>query len=202
MYKNNQIMVAITQATAKIYSLEEYFELEKNSEIKHEFVNGKLIPMPGEARKANAIVMNLVILLKPSLRKKSFNVYGHDVRTIVRDGKIYRYPDIVVNHITDDSDDYNVKQPILIVEVASESSSKRDRETKLQQYTKIESLQYYIIINQDKMLVEMYSRNGQRWFYDVFTQPTDIVNLPIFDINLTLIDIYEDVVLVENTEDI
>ena len=48
----------------------------------------------------------------------------------------------------------------------------------------------------------MYSRNGQRWFYDIFTQPTDIVNLPIFDINLTLIDIYEDVVLLENTEDI
>ena len=195
-------MVAITQATAKIYSLEEYFELEKNSEIKHEFVNGKLIPMPGEAKEANEIATNLVVLMKPILRKKGFKIYDHDVRTIVRDDKIYRYPDVVVNHITDDSDKFHIKQPILIVEVASGDSSKRDRETKLQEYTKIESLQYYIIIDQDKMLVEMYSRNGQRWFYDIFTQPTDILNLPVFDINLTLVDIYEDVVLVENAEDI
>ena len=40
----------------------------------------------------------------------------------------------------------------------------------------------------------MYSRNGNRWFYDQFTQPTDSIELPIFEQNLLLADIYEDVV--------
>lgn len=187
-------MTAITQATAKIYTLNEYFELEKNSIIKHEFVNGKIFPMPGEAKEANEIATNLIVLMKPILRKKGFKIYEHDVRTIVR-ANIYRYPDVVVNHITDDSDKFHIKEPILIVEVASEDSSKTDRETKLQEYTHIKSLQYYIIIDQNKMLVEMYSRHEKRWFYDSFLLPSDIIELPIFDIDLSLADIYEDVIL-------
>ncbi len=178
----------------KIYTVEEYFELEKHSEIKHEFVNGKLIPMPGEARDANEIATNLIVLMKPSLRKKGFKIYDHDVRTITRTDKEYRYPDVVVTHVTDDSDKYNVKQPILLVEVASKDSGKTDREVKLKEYSRIDSVQYYVIIDQNEMRVEMYSRSGNRWFYDQFSEPEDLVELPIFDINLKLSDIYEDVV--------
>ena len=55
-------------------------------------------------------------------------------------------------------------------------------------------MQYYLIIDQNTMRVEMYSRSGNRWFYDQFTEPTDVVELPIFEQNLLLSDIYEDVV--------
>jgi Uma2 family endonuclease len=187
-------MIAAAQAPVKIYTVEEYFELEKTSKIKHEFVYGKLIPMPGEAREANEIATNIVVLMKPQLRKKGFKIYDHDVRTIVKDNGVYRYPDVVVTHITDDSDRYHVKQPILLVEVTSEDSAKTDRETKLAEYSKIESVQYYLIIDQNEMRVEMYERNGNRWFYDQFSKPTDIVELPIFEQILLLADIYEDVV--------
>ena len=192
-------MIETAQVIQKIYTLQEYFELEKNSIIKHEFVHGKIFPMPGEAKKANVIATNLVILLKPILRKKGFNVYEHDVRTIVRDNKIYRYPDVVINHITDDSDNYHIKQPILIVEVASADSSKTDRETKLQEYTLIDSMQYYIIVDQNKMLVEMYSRQENRWFYNFFKEPNDSIELPIFDMKILLSDIYEDVIFLTST---
>jgi Uma2 family endonuclease len=189
-------MVAPTQFLDKKYTVEEYFELEKVSPIKYEFVNGKLIPMPGEAKDANEIATNLIVMMKPSLRKKGFKIYDHDVRTIVKENKIYRYPDVVVSHITDDSDRYHVKYPILLVEIASEDSAKTDREIKLGEYSKIESVQYYLIIDQNTMRVEVYSRNGNRWFYDQFTQLTDIVELPLLDLNLLLAGIYEDVVFI------
>ena len=51
------------EATNKIYTLQEYFELEKNAITKHEFVYGKIIPIHGEAKQANEIVTNLIILL-------------------------------------------------------------------------------------------------------------------------------------------
>lgn len=187
-------MTATAEAPVRLYTVEEYFKLEKTSKIKHEFVNGKLIAMPGEARVANEIATNLVVLMKPSLRKKGFKIYDHDVRTIVRDNGIYRYPDVVVTHITDDSDKYHIKQPILLVEVASEDSSKTDRETKLGEYSKLDSVQYYLIIDQNTMRIEMYSRHGNRWFYDQFTQPEDLIDLPIFEQKLLLADIYEDVI--------
>jgi Uma2 family endonuclease len=187
-------MTATAEAPVKLYTVEEYFKLEKTSKIKHEFVNGKLIPTLKEAREANEIATNIVVLMKPSLRKKGFKIYDHDVRTIVKENGIYRYPDVVVTHITDDSDKYMIKQPILLVEVASEDSGKTDREIKLGEYSQLNSVQYYLIIDQNKMRVEMYSRNGNRWFYDQFTQPTDSIELPIFEQNLLLADIYEDVV--------
>ena len=99
-------MATTAHDMSNIYTLEEYFELEKNAEIKHEFVDGRIFPMFGEAKKANEIANNLAFLMKPILRKRGFNIYLHSVRTMVSD-TIYRYPDVVVNHITDDSDDYN-----------------------------------------------------------------------------------------------
>ena len=81
-----------------------------------------------------------------------------------------------------------------MVEVALEDSSKTDHETKLGEYSNIDSVQYYLIIDQNTMRVEMYSRYGNRWLYDQFTQPTDSIDLPIFEQKLLLSDIYEDVV--------
>ena len=78
-------------------------------------------------------------------------------------------------------------------------SSKTDRETKLQEYTLIDSMQYYIIIDQNKMLVEMYARQENRWFYNFFKESNDSVELPIFDINISLSNIYEDIVFTTST---
>ena len=181
----------MTATQAKIYTVEEYFELEKNAEEKHEFVNGQVIKMLGTSKKENEIASNFLFLIRQPLRKKGFHVYFLNVRTVVRERQIYRYPDLVVAHKMDNSDAFQVKFPVLLAEVASDDSSKTDRETKLREYTNLDSAQFYVIIDQTQMLVEVYSRQGNRWFYDQFDQPTDAFALPIFDLELSLADIYE-----------
>ena len=61
-----------------IYSIEEYFELEKNSEIRHEFVHGTLIPMPAESKRANEIAFNCAFTLRQLLINKSQKIYNHE----------------------------------------------------------------------------------------------------------------------------
>ena len=39
----------ITAVAEKKYTVEEYFELERHSTLRHEFVNGKLYKMPEKA---------------------------------------------------------------------------------------------------------------------------------------------------------
>ena len=59
----------------KIYTVEEYFEFEKNSEVRHEFYYGKLIEMPGEAKKANRIAMNIYRKWIDSMEQQGFEIF-------------------------------------------------------------------------------------------------------------------------------
>ena len=67
-------MLTDTLVADKKYSVEEYFELEKTSEIRHEFINGELIAMPGESKKANKIARKIVRLLEDKINSKVFDI--------------------------------------------------------------------------------------------------------------------------------
>lgn len=185
----------------KLYTVEEYFELEKHSEIRHEYYYGKLIPMPGESKKANLIASNCNRNLWFALKGKGYQIFQSDVRTIVKDRKIYRYPDIVVAPKSDNVDDYNITKPILLIEVFSDGSSKTDHEEKLKEYAEMESVQYYLIISQYEISVKIYTRQTKGWHYEHFSQIEDTIELPFLDAELCLKDIYEEVNWAENKSD-
>ncbi len=175
----------------KIYTVEEYFELERNSEVKHEFVEGQLIEMPGEKRVANRVAGSIYALLLRLLNHKVFEVYIQDVKLSTVKNKRYRYPDVMVVPVIDDEDDDMVHQAILIAEVLSPSTEKTDRNEKLKEYSKIPSVQYYLLVSQEETVIELYKRNGNIFEYSFYTEKTDIIDLPFFDIKLTLDDIYK-----------
>ena len=79
---------AIASKIEKKYTVEAYFELEKNSEERHEFVNGKLFKMPEESVHANIIAGNCDFQLRLSLHKKGYIIVRHDVRTILFEQRI------------------------------------------------------------------------------------------------------------------
>ena len=188
-------------AEEKIYTVEEYFELEKHSEIRHEFVNGKLIPMPGESVIANLIADNCGYNLRTQLSKKGYVIIRHDVRAIIQTRKIYRYPDVSVAKLSEITETHAITKPEMLIEVTSENSSKIDHDDKLKQYTTLPSLQYYMIISQEEMLVELYSRDEKGWRFEIFFNPLDKIELPYFKGHLQLVDIYENVQFAESKSD-
>ena len=188
-------------AEEKIYTVEEYFELEKHSDIRHEFVNGKLIPMPGESVIANLIADNCGYNLRSQLSKKGYVIIRHDVRAIIQTRKIYRYPDVSVAKLSEITETHAITKPEMLIEVTSENSSKIDHDDKLKQYTTLPSLQYYMIISQEEMLVELYSRDEKGWRFEIFTNAEDTIELPYFNGHLQLVDIYENVRFAESKSD-
>jgi Uma2 family endonuclease len=194
-------MTAIANAIAeKKYTVEEYFELERHSSLRHEFVNGKLYKMPGESRIANRIATNCTLRLG-FLEDKGYDIIRHDVRTIIKSGQRYRYPDLAVAKRSDDRDSHGVTLPELLIEVSSENSDKTDNNDKVTEYTALESLHYYLIISQEEPLVHVYSRDAQGWRFDVFRKLNQKINLPHFGSHLTLKDIYKNVVFGEAQSD-
>jgi Uma2 family endonuclease len=174
----------------KIYTVEEYFELERNSDIRYEYHYGKLTPMPGESRIANRIASNCEFLLQIALRGKGYDFVRHDVRLPIKKGNIYRYPDLSLTPISDDKDTHAILKAELIIEVSSVNSAKTDREVKLREYSALATMQHYLIISQEEMLVEIYSRKGKKWEYEFYTEPSEKIDLPFFKTKMSLKDVY------------
>ena len=181
----------------KTYTTAEYFELEKRSTIRHEYHFGKLIAMPGESKNANEIAQNCAFAFRQSLRKRGFRIFMQDVRTIVKDDKIYRYPDVVVADEKDDNNSHNITKPRILIEVTSDSSKYRDRVTKLQEYSKMPCLDYYIIIDQEMMSVQVYSRLDNGWHYELLEEKSETITFTLFDMTISLETIYENITFLE-----
>ncbi len=188
-------MVHTIDVDEKIYTVEEWLELEKASEIRHEFYYGKLIPMAGEAKNANRIAINFILKMNAPLLERGLEIFAHDVKTEVVGNGIYRYPDLVVAPLADDADEYIVKLAVALVEIASENSKHRDKIKKRKEYREIETLWYYLVVIQNEMSVELHTKDGNgNWQIEYFTEPEDEIFFPRFEIKMKLKEIYERII--------
>jgi Uma2 family endonuclease len=138
---------------------EEYINYELQSDIRHEFVNGKLIDIPRESDLHNDIVSNILIALKTILKLQGYNVYFESVKIKVPQEAKYYYPDVfVTKEKTTGTKEYMKHKPELIVEVLSESTRKYDTVDKFINYQKFSSLQYYILVEPETTLVQLFHR--------------------------------------------
>jgi Uma2 family endonuclease len=141
-------------------SVEDYLAGEEVSDIKHEYVDGQVYAMAGAKVNHNRIARNMSALLWNHLRHQPCEPLSGDmlVKTF---GKRFRYPDVVVVCDDDTSDDERVREnPILIIEVLSKSTRKKDKGEKRLEYLAIPSLLEYVLIEQDFAEIEVQRRSA------------------------------------------
>lgn len=177
----------------KIYTVQEYFELEKTAEICHEFVYGKLERLEGDSKNANRIVLNIAFVLASFLEKKRLETFTHTVRLMIEQGRLYRYPDLVITPESDDEYSHAITQPVVIIEVASDATENKDRGIKLREYTNIPTLLHYLIISQDQLLITAYSKKNGQWSFDFYDENDEKIELSGIEASLLIKDIYENV---------
>jgi Uma2 family endonuclease len=139
----------------------EYLAAERKSPERHEFFNGEIIPMTGASRPHNLITNKISRLLGNVLDELDYEVYQSDMRVHNSVSESYSYPDVVVvkgaPQLMDDEFD-TLLNPVLIVEVLSTSTKSYDRGEKAVAYRQIPSLREYLIVPQDKAVVEHWVR--------------------------------------------
>src|SRR5215211_3382177 len=140
---------------------EEYLAVERRSEVRSEYLAGEVFAMVGASKRHNLIVSNLIRVLGNQLLDRPCNVYPSDMRVKVsRIGK-YTYPDVVVaceEEEFDDEERDTLLNPLVIIEVLSESTEAYDRGRKFEHYQYIESLTEYLLVSQEPYRVEQYVR--------------------------------------------
>ncbi|MFN3265377.1 MAG: Uma2 family endonuclease [Deinococcales bacterium] len=175
-------MSAVCQMTP-----EEYLEFEKTTEVRHEFVDGQLYAMAGETLLHDDIVLNIVEALRPKARAKGCKLHATNIQTKVR-GMRYRYPDIVISCEVPVHPRL-LEQPCFIAEVQSDSTAETDNGVKLEEYTKIPSLERYAIVAQKSRQVVLYKRKGESWEFEVLLENGEI-DVPCLGAVLSLEQIY------------
>ena len=174
-------------------SHEEYFALEQTEDQRYEFIAGEVFAMAGGTERHALISMNIGAALASALRGKPCRVYGADMKLYIREYDKFCYPDIQVLCEKGIRHEKYVENPIIIVEVLSDSTESYDRGLKFEQYRSIETLQYYLLVDQSRRHVDLYEReSGQRW---MLTTHQDSVVLSGLDIKLEIDEIYRQVEL-------
>jgi Uma2 family endonuclease len=152
---------------APTMTLAEYLAFEDASLEKHEFLDGEMIAMAGGTPEHGAIGAALIIALGNALRGKPCRVLSSDVRIRVEATGLAAYPDVSVvcgRLETAYDDPHAVTNPILLVEVLSDSTEARDRGEKAAHYRRIPSLGEYVLVSQATPRIEVYRRNAAgRW---------------------------------------
>jgi Uma2 family endonuclease len=163
---------------------QEYLDLERTSDVKHEFYQGQITAMSGARVAHVAIVRNLSRQLDTRFDGSLCQVFTNDLRVLVDPLGFYTYPDLVVVcgelQLAPDQFD-SLLNPVVIVEVLSESTEREDRGEKFRRYRELESLRTYVMISQRTMSVEWYDRNAPddpaTWTFHSASRPDDVLRL-------------------------
>lgn len=176
-------------------SEQEYLDGEKLSDVRHEYVDGHVYAMAGSSKRHAEIALNIASLLKQAARGTPCKTYVSDIKVRASGHKSYFYPDVVVGCNDDESDEYFLESPCLIIEVLSTSTEKRDRREKLLAYMNIPSVQAYMLVAQDRSEVELYYREESgNWWVQVYENLDDTFILPCVNQQMTLADVYEGII--------
>lgn len=182
------------------YTPEEYLAIEREAEYKSEYINGEMYAMSGASRKHNLVAGNVFGELRSQLRGKPCEAYIGDMRVKVSPTGMYTYPDVVAvcgEPRFEDTGLDTLLNPTVIIEVLSESTEAHDRGLKFAHYRRLESLADYVLVAQDKMRVEHYTRQGDGWFLHDLSGPEETLRLPSIGCELSLRDVYDKVSLLD-----
>ena len=173
-------------------SVEEFLDAERLSPTRHEYVAGQVYAMAGTTGRHNAIALNVVTRLRAAARNGPCAAYIVDLKVRAAPDRIY-YPDGVVVCTPHDGDTLVFDEPCLVLEVTSRSTRRIDRGEKLDAYLAIPSLRAYVIAEQDRRHVTLYSREvGGSWNREEVVS-SGTMKLPCPPTVLTLDDVYEGV---------
>jgi len=170
--------------------------LHKPKDEKWELVEGRILKsMVGARWGHHAIISNIDLAVSTHLRARGLPCRTFRESFYLKDEDIdlSMLPDLMIRCGKLAPDATSLKDPTIIVEVVSPSSEEHDRLTKRLAYQRLASLEQYVLVTRDRMLVDVYNRTPAGWAGDVQLEtPEAVLALPGIDFTMPLAEIYRD----------
>jgi Uma2 family endonuclease len=169
-------------------SPEAYLDYERESDCRHELVNGYLYAMTGASDRHEEIVANLLAAIHGHLGQGGCRVYGANLK--IRVGDDFFYPDLFVRCAKERGDPFFKTDPLLVIEVLSPNTQRYDRGDKRLAYQSLPSLLEYVMVAQDSTRIEVLSRDESGWGSRVYDSLDALLVLSSIGLTLPLTDVY------------
>ena len=176
-------------------TLAEFLAWEERQPLRYEFDGIGPVAMTGGTAGHADIQANLAAALRTRLRGKPCRFYGSDLKFQVAEDHI-RYPDGMVVCSPVDRTATVIHDPVIVFEVLSPSTARRDRIVKAREYQVTPSVQRYVMLEQDGVSATVYARSGETWTHEILVADS-ILALPEIGVSLPLAELYEGLVFEE-----
>lgn len=152
----------------------EYCAFERDAAMKHEYLRGEVFAMTGGSLamaggtiEHGRLAVRITHLLSRELEGRPCDVLSSDVRVRIEATDLDTYPDasVVCGSVqTAHADTHAIVNPILLVEVLSDSTEAYDRGQKASHYRRIPSLRAYLLVSQHEPRLELQVHQADgRW---------------------------------------
>jgi Uma2 family endonuclease len=179
----------------RYYTPEEYLALEESAIDKSEYHDGEIVPMPGGTTNHNKLALNFCRKFPLTIQEQNYETFINDVRLWIPLTRRYVYPDIMViqgEPIYHENNKTIVTNPLIIVEVLSNSTQDYDRGGKFLAYRSIPEFREYILIDQYSYHIEQFAKNSDgKWVLTEYDSEELVLILESVEFQITLSEIYE-----------
>lgn len=172
-----------------------FLDWERRQADRHEFIGGEVRLMTGGTASHSRLVRNLGNRLNDTLGPRGCEAFADSLK-VVAAGQVH-YSDVVATCEPVPGDADVIGSPVLIAEVLSPSTAKLDTGRKWENYQTLPGLAAYLLVAQDRMRVELYTRHDGGWLYRALLRPEDRVEVPALGLSLPLAALYDRVIPTE-----
>lgn len=188
----------MSAAPKQKYTLEEYLELDANSEERWEYWDGEIFSMSGVSNEHNQIEINSIYQFRRRLEGRKCYLFAANMRIKVPSFPPYRYGDVTALCGTPQFEKIGgvdvLTNPSLIIEVLSASTEAYDRGDKFTNYKSIPTLSEYLLIAQHRPHVSQFIKQSDgSWLNLEFNTLDDVLKVVTLECELKLSEIYQDV---------
>ncbi len=190
----------------RLSTSEEYLNFERKADVRHEFLDGEIYQMAGESLSHSRVCMNLAREVGNKLKGKPCEALSPNMKVRTSSASLFSYPDLTI--VCGEPQFHDKKKDVLInpqviFEVLSPSTENYDRTTKFQKYRMgNETLTDYILVSQDKIFVERFTKQaGGDWLYRSYGEIDDVLGIKTIECDLDLREIYDRIELTFETEE-
>jgi len=145
----------------------EYLAIERKAAFKSEYDNGEMFAMAGASYPHTVICDNLVVALGNRLKGSPSRTLSHDMRVKISRTGLYTYPDVIIlcgPPELEDAELDTLLNPLVIIEVLSDSTERCDRGAKFRHYQQVPTLKAYVLVAQDDPACDRYLRGpDEKW---------------------------------------
>jgi Uma2 family endonuclease len=178
-----------------VFTSSEYLSLERQSEIRHEYLDGFVYAMAGESPAHSTICFNLSVVIGTQLRGTSCRGFSPNMKVRAGEAGLYSYPELAVacgEPAFEDEHGDVLLNPTVVFEVLSRSTEAYDRGEKFERYKRVETLRDYVLVSQDQPRLERFSLQPDgTWSKSEVSGLDSTLALDTINCRIPLAEVYE-----------